>query len=64
MVTAKQKGKYGISLFPLTIALSDLPPITKVTVDYETLPKNKFAIKINNEDIYNLVKEEVNYDPS
>ena len=62
MVTAKQKhGKDPI--FPLVVALSGLSPLAKVSVDY--LPsKNTFAIKVNGADIYNLVKEEVNFDPT
>ena len=39
-------------------------PLTKVWVDFEPQPKNTFVFRINGEDIYNLVKEEVDYDPS
>ena len=44
--------------------MSGLYPLTKVWVDYEPLPKNIFVFKINGEDIYNLVKEEFDYDPT
>ena len=33
-------------------------------VTYEPLPKNCFTIKVNDEDIHSLVKEEVDYDPT
>ena len=46
------------------IALSDLHPLAKVWVDYEPLPKNNFLIRVNDEDFFTLVKEEVDYDPS
>ena len=64
MVTAKQRNNPGASLFPLVIALSGLDPLTKVWVDYQPHPMNKFIIKVNGADIYNLVKEEVDYDPT
>ena len=51
-------------IFPLTIALNGLNPLSKVFVDYEPQPKNTFSIRVNGEDIYNLTKEEVDYDPS
>ena len=66
-------GKYVVSTkqqhskdspFPLTIALNGLATPTKVWVDYEPQPKNNFIIKVNDEDIYSLIKEEVDYDPS
>ena len=62
MICSKQRhGKDP--LFPLAVALTGLSPLTKVSVDY--LPsKNTFAIKVNGADIYNLVKEEVNFDPT
>ena len=69
-----QVGKYVVSarqlhgsqepLHPLTIALNGLFPITKVEVNYEPQPKNTFTFRVNGEDIYKLVKEEVDYDPS
>ena len=64
VVTAKQRNSSGGWGFPLTIALNGLDPLTKVWVDYEPLPKNIFVFRINGEDIYSLVKEEVDYDPS
>ena len=33
-------------------------------VDYESQPKNIFTIRVNDQDIYSLIKEEVDYDPS
>ena len=41
-----------------------MSPITKVEVDYETQPKNAFAFRVNEADIYCLVKEEVDFDPT
>ena len=63
MVSAKQRNSKD-PLFPLALALSDLHPLSKVSVDYLTHPKNTFAIKVNGEDIYNLPKEEVDFDPT
>ena len=54
----------GNPLFPLTIALSGLHPLTKVWVDYLPLPKNQFLIKVNDADIYSLPKEEADFDPT
>ena len=39
-------------------------PLTKVSVDYDQNQKNIFIIKVNDADIYNLVKEEVDFDPT
>ena len=44
--------------------MNGLYPLTKVWVNYEPLPKNTFVFRINGQDIYSLIKEEVNYDPS
>ena len=33
-------------------------------MDYEPQPKNTFSFKVNGEDVYNLTKEEVDFDPS
>ena len=44
--------------------MNSLDPLTKVWVDYEPLPKNTFIFRINGYDIYSLVKEEVDYDPT
>ena len=63
MISGKQRHSKD-PLFPLTIALSDLSPLTKVWVDYLPHPKNTFAIKVNGADIYKLVKEEVDFDPT
>ena len=64
VVTAKQRQGSQEPLLPLSIALSGLPPISKVKVDYEPPPKNKFSFEVNGKDIYNLIKEEVDFDPS
>lgn len=64
VVCAKQRNKDGQPLFPLTIALRDLHPLRKVFADYEPHPKNTFSIKVNDANIYSLVKEEVDYDPT
>ena len=39
-------------------------PISKVEVRYEPQPKNKFTFRVNDEDLYSLTKEEVDFDPS
>ena len=62
-MTAKQRSSKD-PIFPLTISVSGLPPLSKVSVDYEPNPKNNFKIKINDEDFYSLVKEEVDFDPT
>ena len=59
-----QRNSPGDPLFPLAIALSGLSPLTKVWVDYQPHPKNNFVIMVNDADIYCLVKEEVDYDPT
>ena len=64
VVTAKQRSGSNDSYFPLAIALSDLSPLTKMWVDYEPQPKNIFVFKVNDEDIYSLAKEEIDFDPS
>ena len=63
VITAKQRHSKD-PLFPLIIALSGLPLLAKVSVNYIPHPRNTFAIEVNGSDIYNLVKEEPNYDPS
>ena len=63
VVSVKQRSP-GDPIFPLAIALSGLHPLTKVWVDYLPLPKNTFLIKVNDADVYTIVKEEVDYDPS
>ena len=63
VVSTKQQHSKE-SPFPLAVAISGLYPLTKVWVDYMPMPKNIFKIKVNDEDIYNLIKEEVDYDPT
>ena len=63
VVSARRHGSQD-ELFPLTIALSGLAPLSKVWIDFLPLPKNTFVIRINDADIYSLTKEEVDYDPS
>lgn len=62
-VVCANKRNSEVSLFPLAIALSSLHPLTKVWVDYLPQPKNTFIIRVNDADIYSLVKEEVDFDP-
>ena len=57
VVTAKQLNNPGDPLFPLTLALNGLYPLSKVWVNYLPQPKNIFVIKVNGSDIYSLVKE-------
>ena len=63
-VTAKQRSSHGIPLFPLTIALNGFHPLAKVWVEYLPQPNNTFVIKVNDDDIYVLPKEEVDFDPT
>ena len=63
VVTAKQQSS-GVRIFPLVVALSDLSPLTKVWVDYETQPKNIFKFRVNDADVYSLAKEEADFDPT
>ena len=63
VVSAKQRHSKDL-VFPLAIALSGLIPLTKVWVNFESLPKNTFIFRVNDADIYSLVKEEADYDPS
>ena len=63
VVSAKQRHS-GDLMFPLIVALSNLAPISKVSVDLLPHPKNIFAFKVNDVDIYSYTKEEVDYDPS
>ena len=63
VVSAKQRRSSTELLFPLTIALIGLSPLSKVWVNYD-LPKNSFIIKVNGVDIHSLVKEEIDYDPT
>ena len=64
VVTAKQRHGSQEPLLPLFIALSGLSPISKVWVNFELQPKNTFIFKVNDADVYSLVKEEVDFDPS
>ena len=64
VVSARQQQSSQVELFPLVIGLSGLSPISKVSVDYEPQPKNNFVFRVNDADVYCLVKEELDYDPS
>ena len=44
--------------------MNGLSPLTKVWVDYLPQPKNTFIFRVNDADVYNLVKEEFDFDPS
>ena len=48
----------------MSISIVGLAPLLKVWADYLPPPKNQFIIKINGEDYYTLVKEEIDFDPS
>ena len=62
VVTAKQTHSKDL-IFPLAVALIGLSPLTKVWVNYLPSPKNTFDIRVNGEDIYNLIMEEIDFDP-
>ena len=47
VVTAKERKGSNEKMFPLIITCGDLTPLTKVVVNYEPNPKNKFVVKIN-----------------
>ena len=64
VVSARQRHGSQDPLLPLAIALSGLAPLSKVWVEYVPLPKNTFIFRVNDADIYSLVKEEADYDPS
>ena len=64
VVSARQQNNSQVQLFPLVIALSGLSPISKVSVDYKPKPNNNFVFRVNDADVYNLVKEEVDFDPT
>ena len=64
VVTAKQRHNSAVQLFPLVVAINGLAPLTKVWVDYLPQPKNTFEIKVNEADIYSLVEEEIDFDPT
>ena len=64
VVTAKQRYNSQDPLLPLVIALSNLFPLSKVWVNFEPWPKNTFVFRVNDADVYSLVKEEVDFDPT
>ena len=64
VVTAKQRQGSKDPLLPLNISVNGMHPISKVEVRYEPQPKNKFTFRVNDEDLYSLTKEEVDFDPS
>ena len=64
VVSAKQLQGSKDLPFPLALAIVGLYPLEKVWVNYKQIPKNSFEIKINDEDLYHLLKEEVDEDPS
>ena len=59
IVTNKQLKGSQEPLYPQTIAVNGHAPLTKVWVDYQPLPNNKFILKVNDEDYYLLVKEDL-----
>ena len=64
IVTAKQRKGAQNPLFPLSIAVSGLEPLTKVWVDYQPPPLNYFILRVNGKDYFSLVKEELGVDPT
>ena len=48
----------------MTIAPENLAPIENIEATYEPEPKNCFSVKVNGRDIFNLPREEVDFDPS
>ena len=64
VVSARQRLGSQDPLLPLAIALSGLAPLSKVWVEFLPQPKNTFIFRVNDADIYSLVKEEADYDPS
>ena len=64
VVTAKQRQGSKDPLLPLIISVNGMHPVSKVEVSYEPHPKNKFTFRVNDEDLYSLTKEEVDFDPS
>ena len=55
---------FWVCSIPLAIALNGLQPLKKVWVDYLPYPKKSFVIRVNDADIYSLVKEEADFDPT
>ena len=64
IVTSKQRQGSKNPLFPQSIAVSGYDPLKKVEADYQPPPKNQFSIKVNGDSYYNLVKEDIDFDPS
>ena len=62
IVTAKQRQGSKTPLFPQSIAVNGLAPLSKVWADYLPPPKNQFILKVNDFDYYTLVKEELDLD--
>ena len=63
-MTAKQRKGSKNPLFPQSIAVTGLAPLSKVLADYQPPPKSQFVIKVNGEDYYSLVKEDLGADQS
>ena len=63
-MTTRQRQGAKYPLFPQTIAVSDKAPLSKVTADYLPPPKNQFQIKVNDQDYFTLMKEELGVDLS
>ena len=64
IVTAKQRQGSKYPLFPQMVAVSGLAPLSKVEADYLPPPKNQFVIKVNGDEYYALVKEDLGVDLS
>ena len=59
IVTSKQRQGSQNALYPQSIAVSGHAPLTKVWVDYQPPPKNKFDLKVNDKSYYTFVKEDI-----
>ena len=46
------------------VAVSGLAPLSKVEADYLPPPKNQFVVKVNGDEYYTLVKEDLGVDLS
>ena len=63
MTSKWKKGAQNVN-FPLTIAIVGLAPLSKVEADYLPPPKNQFIIRVNGDDYFMLLKEDLGFDPS
>ena len=64
IVTAKLRQGSQNQLFPQSVAMVGLAPLAKVEADYLPPPKNQFIVKINGDEYFTLVKEDLGVDLS